>query len=247
MAKEGTEKTTPIHAGHRQRVKERFLKEGLDAFAPHEILEMLLFFGIPRRDTNEIGHRLLDTFGSLSGVLEAPYGELTKVEGVTANAALLIAYAGRLARAYYDDRKACGTILQTVEQAGEYLRPKFLGRKEEAVYLVCLDNRDQVISGAVVREGSVNAADISVRTIVQHALAHNATQVILSHNHPSGFALPSRADVATTTRMAEALQAVDVHLLDHIIVAADDFVSMRDTPTMAHLFYPDWNLPEGQK
>ncbi|MCI8554828.1 MAG: DNA repair protein RadC [Clostridiales bacterium] len=244
MAGDKPDKTEAVHMGHRQRMKERFLKEGVDSFAPHELLEMLLFFGIPRRDTNEMGHRLLETFGSLTGVLEAPYEELIRVKGITANTAFLIAFSGQLARAYYDDRKSCGTVLQTVEQAGEYLRPKFLGRKEESVYLICLDNRDQVLSGAIVREGSVNAADISVRTVVQYALAHNATQIILSHNHPNGYALPSRADVSTTARIAEALKAVDISLLDHIIVARDDFVSMRETPTMAHLFYPYWNLSE---
>ena len=110
---------------------------------------------------------------------------------MTANAAVLVAFCGQMFRAYYNDKFAGGTILSTVEEAGRYLLPKFLGRREETVFVVCLDNKDKVISGNVVREGSVNAADISARIIVQQALTHNATQVILAHNHPSGFALPS--------------------------------------------------------
>ena len=213
-----------LHGGHRARMKERFLKEGLDHFDRHQIVEMLLFFGIPRKDTNATAHRLIETFGGLPGVLEAPYEELCRVEGVTANAAVLISFCG--------------------QEAGQYLLPQFLGRREETVYLVCLDNKDKVIAANVVREGSVNAADISARVIVQQALTHNATQVILAHNHPSGFALPSRADISTTSRIAEALRAVDVVLLDHIIVAENDFVSMRETPSLSRMFDGLWNRPE---
>lgn len=233
-----------LHGGHRARMKERFLSEGIDHFDRHQIVEMLLFFGIPRKDTNGIAHRLIETFGGLPGVLEAPYEELRRVEGMTANAAVLVAFCGQMFRAYYNDKFAGGTVLSTVEEAGRYLLPKFLGRREETVFVVCLDNKDKVISGNVVREGSVNAADISARIIVQQALTHNATQVILAHNHPSGFALPSRADINTTARIAEALRAVDVALLDHIIVAEDDFVSMRETPSLSRMFDEYWNRPE---
>ena len=233
-----------LHGGHRALMKERFLKEGLDHFDRHQIVEMLLFFGIPRKDTNATAHRLIETFGGLPGVLEAPYEELCRVEGVTANAAVLISFCGQMFRTYYHDKFAAGTILSTVEEAGQYLLPQFLGRREETVYLVCLDNKDKVIAANVVREGSVNAADISARVIVQQALTHNATQVILAHNHPSGFALPSRADISTTSRIAEALRAVDVVLLDHIIVAENDFVSMRETPSLSRMFDGLWNRPE---
>lgn len=148
----------------------------------------------PERTLTQTAHRLIETFGGLPGVLEAPYEELCRVEGVTANAAVLISFCGQMFRTYYHDKFAAGTILSTVEEAGQYLLPQFLGRREETVYLVCLDNKDKVIAANVVREGSVNAADISARVIVQQALTHNATQVILAHNHPSGFALPSRAE-----------------------------------------------------
>ena len=122
-------------------VEERFLKEGLDHFDRHQIVEMLLFFGIPRKDTNATAHRLIETFGGLPGVLEAPYEELCRVEGVTANAAVLISFCGQMFRTYYHDKFAAGTILSTVEEAGQYLLPQFLGRREETVYLVAWTTR----------------------------------------------------------------------------------------------------------
>lgn len=230
-----------IHDGHRERVKQRFLKEGLEHFEAHQVLEMLLFYGIPRRDTNELAHQLILTFGSLARVLEAPYEELVKLKGMTANAAALICFSGQLMQMYYKDKYAAGVILRTTEETGNFLLPYFMNKRNEAVALICLDNRCKVLNCAFVSDGSINATEINVRLIMQQALMHNATAVILAHNHPSGHALPSREDISTTMAISKALVVADIRLLDHIIVAENDFVSMRDTPTLAPIFHCDWH------
>lgn len=215
-----------IHAGHRQRLKERFLKEGLDNFTDIQVLELALFYCIPQKDTNPIAHALLDHFGSLSQVLEASPEELQKVKGIGENTATFLNLITQIGRYYLVDRVQRVEILPTIEKCGAYLVPRFFGRKVETVFLLCLDAKCKVLCCKEVGEGSVNSAGISVRRIVETALGANATSVVLAHNHPSGMALPSAEDIQTTRRVAAALAAVEVTLVDHIVVADDDFVSM---------------------
>ena len=215
-----------IHDGHRERLKKRFREEGLDSFSEHQILELLLFYIIPRRDTNPIAHGLLERFGSLYQVLEAPVEELEKVEGIGPNAALLLNLITGVARMYMVNRAEKQKILRSIDACGEYLKAFFVGRRVEMVYLLCLDAKCKVLGCRKVGEGSVNSANVPTRRIVEIALGLNATSVVLAHNHPSGVALPSGEDVTTTQRVAAALSAVDVQLVDHIIVADDDFVSL---------------------
>lgn len=215
-----------VHKEHRQRVKERFRKEGLDSFTPVQVLELLLFYVIPRKDTNEIAHYLLNRFGSLSMVLEAPTEELMKVEGIGPEAAQFLHMMPAVGRRYLVDKTMQSKVLKTIDQCGQYFLPYFFGRKVETVFLLCLDAKCKVLCCREVGEGSVNSAGISIRKIVEMALAANATSVVLAHNHPSGVAIPSYEDVQTTHRIADALRTVDVHLVDHIVVAEDDYVSM---------------------
>lgn len=217
-----------VHDGHRQRLLRRFLEEGLDSFEPHNKLELLLFYAIPRRDTNEIAHRLLNTFGSFSGVLDAPVEDLEKVEGIGPSAAAFLKLLGQTAQAYFIDQQE-DICLDTTQKAGRYLLPRFLGRTHEVVFLTCLDQKCRVLNTALLHEGSVHAAEVNVRKIISTALKFNATGVILAHNHPGGIALPSPEDLATTKRIDQALQLVGVNLMDHIIVADRDFVSLADS------------------
>ena len=220
------EKEKNMHKDHRKRVKERFCVEGLDNFSDFQVLEMLLFYAVPRVDTNPLAHRLISHFGSLSQVLEAPVAELQKVEGVGEHAAILISLSAQLSRYYQVNRHGKVVILDTTEKYGQYLISQFQNRRNETVFLLCLDAKCKVICCREVGEGDVNSAGISVRRIVELALGVNATTVVLAHNHPGGVALPSAEDVLTTKRIARALLTVDILLLDHIIVSDDDFVSL---------------------
>ena len=218
--------TESLHKGHRERLKQRFLEEGLDNFTDFQVLELLLFYAIPQRDTNPIAHALMDHFGSLSQVLDAPVEELKKVEGIKDNAATLLALVTQLCRYYQVDSAQRVEILNSLDACGVYLLPRFFGRVRETVFLLCLDAKCKVICCKEIGEGSVNAASISIRKVVETALNANATSVVLAHNHPSGIAVPSREDVITTRQLATALGAMDIMLADHIVVADEDFVSM---------------------
>lgn len=224
-----------IHSGHRNRVKDRFRKEGLDSFDEVHALELLLFFAVPQGDTNPLAHELLQRFGSLSQVLEAPAEELEKVPGVGSHVSTLIRLITAFSRYYMVNRTSQFQVLTTTEQCGNYLLPYFFGRRDETVFLLCLDAKCKVLCCKEVGRGSVNSAGVSIRKVVETALGVNATTVILAHNHPSGVAVPSREDIFTTKRLAKALDGVDIILADHIIVADDDFVSLADS----RLYDPD--------
>ena len=214
-----------LHDGHRQRLSQRFLEEDLDNFEPHNVLELLLFYAIPRKDTNELAHVLIDTFGSLKGVFDAPYEELIKVTGIGPNTAALLKLVPSLTRTYYSS-DARSIILDTSEKSGEYFLPYYIGQTEEVVRLACLDAGGKVISNQILHRGSANAAEVNIRKIVNIALRNNAMGVILAHNHPGGLPLPSEEDVATTKSIREALMPMGILLMDHIIVAGQDYVSM---------------------
>jgi len=218
-----------IHDGHRQRLKERFRLEGLDNFDELYVLELLLFYCIPRADTNPLAHRLLDHFGSLTAVLNATPDELEKVSGVSRGTSTFLSLITQVGRYYHIKQSQPGDILRTIDQCGKYLVPYFYGREKETVFMLCLDAKCKVISCKKVGEGSVNSANIPVRRVVEIALGANATTVVLAHNHPSGLAIPSADDVQTTHRIASALETVEITLADHIVVSGDDFVSIAQS------------------
>ena len=218
-----------VHTGHRQRLKERFLKEGLDHFEEHQVLELLLFYALPQRDTNEIAHELIRKFGSLTKVLDAAPEELAQVKYVGDNAATLFQLITAVARYYGVSRAMQEKRLETIEDCGRYLLPYFYQRNVETVYLLCMDAACKVLNCEKVGEGGINSAGVPIRKVVEMAMKAGATSVILAHNHPSGVALPSGADVQTTRRMALALDAVEILLVDHIVVADGDWVSLRQS------------------
>ena len=218
-----------IHEGHRERLKKQFIEQGLDGFTDIQALELALFYCIPRRDTNPIAHALLDRFGDLSKVLEAPASELKKVPGMGEHSAYFLRLITELGRYYVVTRASQTVILNTLEKCAEYMVPFFFGRQVETVFLLCLDAKCKVLCCKKVGEGSVNSAGISARKVVETALAANASSVIMAHNHPSGVAVPSPEDIQTTKRIAVALDAVDVVLADHIVVADEDYVSMAQS------------------
>ena len=217
-----------IHAQHRQRVKNRFRNEGLDHFEELHALELLLFYAIPQGDVNPLAHRLLDHFGNLRQVLEAPAEQLMGVKGVGEHTAILLALVKGLSQKYMTSGDSAEP-LNTMEECGAYLVNRFIGQRNEVVMLLCLDAKRAPLCCRVVSEGSVNAAEISTRKVVEAALAVNATSAILAHNHPSGLAVPSMQDIITTRRMGAALAAVDIILEDHFVVADRDYVSLRDS------------------
>lgn len=218
-----------IHKEHRKRVKARFRSEGLDHFSEVHALELLLFFAVPQGDTNPLAHTLLDRFGGLTQVLDAPAEELEKVKGVGEHVSTLLTLTREFSRYYMVNNSKVCDIMRNLRDCGEYLVPYFVGRRDETVFLLCLDSKCKVICCKELGSGSVNATAISIRKVVEAALSVNATSVVLAHNHPSGFAVPSDEDVLTTKRIAYALDAVGIVLADHVVVADGDYVSLAES------------------
>ena len=225
-----TEKEKQIHTGHRSRLREVYLNSGIDGLSDVNRLELLLFHVYPRRDTNPLAHALLEEFGSLSAVMTAGVDRLTKVPGVTKNAAILIEFVGQLNAVSERERTLARThrVLDTTIKCADYLLPCFFGLNAEVVYLLCLDAKCRMLACRRLGEGSVNTAEVSIRKIVETALHHNAVSVVLAHNHPSGACRPSGEDESTTLRIWNALDAVQIQLSDHIIVSGVDYYSMAD-------------------
>ena len=203
-----------LHDGHRQRMRQQFLSHGPQSMADHELLELALFYAIPRRDTNETAHRLLEQFGSLDRVLTAPEQELEQVEGV-----------GDRARRPGREEK----IVASVDQAGAYFLRLLDGQRTEQLYQLCVDGKGKVLSCRMLSQGQADMTVLSLRQAVENALLSGASGVFLAHNHPSGVALPSQADVQATVQVRDALKRLDIRLIDHIIVADGDYVSMASS------------------
>ncbi len=220
-----------VHDGHREKMRRRFLEAGLDSFAEHEALELLLFYAIPRRDTNALAHQLMDHFGTLDAVLSAPVEELMRMDGIGENAAVLLKLVPKvMQKARLSANREI--IVNSTEKAGDYLLERFQGEKNEVIYQLCLDRKGKLLSCRKLNEGGADSSELNIRRLVENALLVSASAVILAHNHPSGIALPSSEDYATTERVQAALNMVGVALVDHIIVADDDFVSMADSGTL---------------
>ena len=180
-----------LHAGHRERVKQRFRKEGLDGFEDHEVLELLLYYGIPQKDVNAIAHQLLDRYGSFGQVFAADYEQLLETPGMTASAALLLKIVPQLSRRYVEAVAESVDVLDSSEKIGKFLIPKFLGRTDEVVYLLCLNNACRLLRCDLLSEGTLNGAQVDVRRLVEIAFQCKAINVVLAHNHPHGLSRPS--------------------------------------------------------
>ena len=224
-----------VHDGHRERLRARFAEHGLESFNELNALELLLCYAIPRRDTNELAHRLLDAFGSLSGVFQASMQELTSIPGIGENAATLILMVPQIVKKAHVSKAKEIKIIRNSTDAGNYLLPYFLDEPDEIVMMLCLDNKRAVICCREMGRGVVNCVDANIRRMVETALKVKTTTVIVAHNHPNGVALPSREDDNFTRTLYRSLGLLGITLEDHIIVANDEFVSLADSGVM-HLF-----------
>ena len=215
-----------IHAGHRKRLLERFQTAGLRSFSDIEVLELLLTFAIPRRDTNPIAHRLLDRFSSLHTVFDAPIESLTQVEGVTPRAASLLHLIPAVWSRYSECRAEQTRYLCSVEDYSSVLVPRFHGVREEHVWMLSMDAKCKLLDCRELCSGSIGSVNLSVRRVSRIVKISMFMDRYPAHNHPTGIAVPSQEDVETTRRLAAALDLVEVRLMDHLIVADDDYISL---------------------
>lgn len=236
MAEEKTK--SEIHKGHRQRMRKQFLKDGIPNDLPeHQLLEFLLFYCIPRKDTNELAHDLLDAFGgSLVSVFDAPYEDLIKVKGISENNAALIKFIVPLAKRYLSESSNTVSFLKNTGQIIAYILPKFYSENSEVAYLLCLDGRGKVLDCPKLSEGDAVSSSVSLRKLAETAIKTGATAVVLAHNHPKGFPLPSENDINFTAQVGNFLRAMKIRLVDHIIVGNGEAVSLASSKDYSYLF-----------
>ena len=218
-----------IHKAHRLRLRKRFCEEGLRSFEPHQVLELLLTYAIPQKDVNPLAHDLLNAFGTIDKVFEAPQEKLIKIKGMGEYSATLIRLAGAISVYYKDSKNRDMQILDSTEKLGEFLIPKFLDKTVECTYLLSMDNRLNLLNCTMISEGSVTQTPFPLRKVMDTLLNFRATAAVIAHNHPNGFALPSSTDRLMTQELQECLKKIEVELLDHIIVSGSDFVSLRNS------------------
>ena len=214
------------HAGHRQRMRERFLCGGLDGFADHEVLELMLFYAIPQRNVNPLAHRLLERFGTLHAVLEASVADLMKVEGVGRHTALLLNLFSHAARRLEMSRENTGKLICNRGMAEKHAVRLLQGLKTEHFYVACLDGQMRLIADELIARGSIDEVQAYPRLVAEAVLRHNAHAAVLCHNHPGGSPIPSQQDVDVTRQLVALLTSLGVAVADHIIVSGGESLSM---------------------
>ncbi len=231
------DKKPNIHEGHRKRMREEIVEhKNYESLPDHRLLEVLLFYGIPRKDTNPIAHELINRFGSLTNVMDAELEDLYSVPGMTQNAATLIKTVMPIARRYQEGKFAKNDFFENIDAIGDYLIKKYMGRKNETFAIICLDAKGKLKRFEMLNDGTEDMVDITWREIASVVLKHNASYVIISHNHTSGNALPSESDIQMTISLRSSLTQLGTRLLDHIIVAGNDYISMRQSAEFAEIF-----------
>ena len=221
------------HEGHRARMRERFLKDGLSDMAEHEVLELLLYAVIPRRDTNETAHELIERFGSLTGVFEAERDALLLVRGIGEGAATYLAAVGQAARRYaaakISGEEDKGEVFDTPQKIAAYLFPRYMGVGVERVYLLLFDNALHLLDCYRVIDGSVSGVPLSMRKIAERALMKGAAAAVLAHNHPGGVAVPSGDDIRLTRELDEAFRMLEIPLLEHFVFTEHAFAPIMSS------------------
>jgi len=220
--------TNNLHEGHREKLRQRFIEEGLNAFEDHQVLEMILFYTIPRRDTNELAHRLIEKFGTLDSLFDASPEIIEKEGKVNKNTAVFLSMIPQLTRRYSLLKQGKKPVLDSSCKAGKFVTSLFIGKNYEAFYVCCLNSQNQLNYAALVHEGTINEAPVYPRLIVETALRYQASSVILAHNHPGGSLKPSTADIEVTRRICDALNTISISVIDHVIAAGDNYFSFAE-------------------
>lgn len=224
-----------VHSGHRSRVRKKFLDNGIDSFELHEVLELLLFYAVPMKNTSILAHKLLDSFGSISAIFDAPYDALVEA-GLTESQAVMLKLMPDITRLYIEDKHNNKSKVVDVDNLPDVIIRKFIGRENENVLALLIDAKGKEVFCGIVSKGSLNDTSLPIRKIVDFSLRYNAKSVIVAHNHPSGVALPSRDDIDATVNLKNALDLIGVRLLDHYIVADNDCVSLAQSKILPTVF-----------
>ena len=219
------------HSGHRERLRKRFQNEGLKNFEEHNVLELLLFYSIPYKDTNVLAHDLISRFGSLKGVFDAPIEELVTVNGISDRSAVLIKLMSQIAYKYYSDKGNRNASFRDTNAIGQYLVKEYIGCKRETVMMITLNCNNQIISQKVISEGDVSSASFSIRKVVEEAILSDAFSVVLAHNHPNGNLVPSHDDLIATANIRKVLETSKIFFKEHFIICGNKYLGIESKAT----------------
>ena len=219
--------TSGIHSGHRRRLKERIKEFGIKSLSPHEILEYLLFFGIPYKDTNELAHTLIDTYGSLSGVFNAKYEDLVRIPNMTSDAAQLLTSLPAVFTEYVKNGQGKVLVFDNANKTVQYVSNEFLHSKQESMRVLFLDGRAKLIKEEKFESLIPNRVNVTPREILERAIANRAVNVIIAHNHPCGDCTPSEDDIEFTQTLEILMKGAGINFCDHIIFTPKEYFSFK--------------------
>lgn len=218
-----------MHEGHRERIRQRIEQDGLDSLQPHELLEYLLFFTNKRKNTNEIGHRLINTFGGIDKVFDASESELCKVEGVGPISAQFLSLVPALCRCYLTAKQGRKQQFISLDRIVKQVTPEFFGANSEICIVTFYDIAMNWIKSDKIVSGNFRAVSVDVSKIVANAISVNAAHVVIAHNHLNNQAIPSQEDVNLTTLLRNSLSLLNIKLVDHLIICPNgSFYSFRE-------------------
>lgn len=217
------EKSGGCHDGHRQRMREKYIRCGEEGFEDHELLEMLLYYCVSRRNTNETAHGMLDRFGTLENVFAADIEELEQFDYISKNGAVLIKLVGEMHRRCLIEKAGAVRRYDSIEKVGDFLVGLFKGQNTEKLYLLTFDSGMKMLDCACISEGTIGSVNVCIRKIVEITVCSKASNVIVAHNHPGGIAIPSKNDISLTHQLENLLELIDARLLCHMIVAGDRY------------------------
>ena len=224
-----------VHAGHRERVRENVLKNGFEQLEDHRLLELLLFYSIPREDTNELAHNLLNRFGSLAGVVKASPKELKKVSGVGDNTAVMLSSLGELCVRVLKEGNIKKTPYLNSSEIIELIKSHYINEPLERFLLLCFDSMMHLKFVEFISEGDTTKVEFDVKNLLGYVIDCDASLIVLAHNHPNGNPTPSGADIDTTFNISVTLRKIGVELIDHVIIGENSHYSMRNQSQYANL------------
>ncbi len=217
-----------VHDGHRDRMRNKVLESGFENFEEHEVLEFILFYAIPRGNTNEIAHKLIEKYGSIYNVCNADIISLKEIEGIGDKSAAFLKMIPSLLKVYMNPKNV-KVNLGSSSAVCEYFKNQFWGESVEKVRVVCLDDKLNLISSKVVIDGNLSSVTVNVRSIVEFTYKSKSENIIMAHNHPNGDIIPSDSDIRSTMELMKILKTVGINLIDHVIVAGNGAISMKDS------------------
>ncbi len=223
------------NAGHRQRLRERFLASGLDGFADYEVIEMLLTLATPRKDCKPAAKEALKKFKTLQGVLSAPVQELLAIEGIGPRNVFGLKLIPAVAERYLQKKLIAKDPLQNPRQLFDYMYVRLRDRARECFEAIFLDAKNKVIATETLFEGTLTASAVYPREVVVAALGHRAAALIFAHNHPSGDPTPSQADIDLTRRLIHACRPVDIVVHEHLIIGDNRYYSFAEHGHIARM------------